>query len=176
MTTDPVEQLAGLLREAKAVPRIVTSRIARSAFYDAAYRACVVALTMRQCAKEVGGVLEMNDQKLRLFQFVAVHRALLGPLRTWVAARRSGRAMSILEWSGLPSGYSTDTTYGALLRYLTATGELCHVSTKVSWARDPDAYLTQLVALADDNTLFTPEREVLSELAAVKLTTGMLQE
>lgn len=175
MPNDPVQKLEELLVQGSISPRIDANRIARSSFYDAAYRTCVIAMVLKRCGESTDRGYAFNHQKLRLFQFVAVHRGLLAPLQEWSVAFRADRPVSLLEWAGLPSGYATDPTYDRVLGYLLATGHFVQQGERIIWTNGPaETFIDELVRSSDDGGLFRAERRAIETLAVTKLTKGML--
>lgn len=173
---DPVKELASLLREANAVPRLSPERMVRSSFYDAVYRACITGLAIRECGRRVLSAWSLNDQLLRLYQFTAIHRGLLKPLQEWAAARRSGTLTPLQEWARFPAGYATDTIHDGVVTYLLATGQLRRDRTTLVLDELPTStFLWSLLRAVDAATLFPSERLALVELRQSGITLGMLR-
>lgn len=172
---DPLRQLSELLREGNAVPRLRPERIVGSSIYDAVYRAGVIALTIQTCGRHGDGQASLHEQILRLFQFVAVHPALLRPLQHWVAERQAGNLAPFDEWAKFPAGYATDALYDQVLTYLLAAHHLRRERAQISLAQAAATpFLVELLKYIESNQLFAPERAVLNHLRGVKVTLGML--
>lgn len=173
---DPLRQLSELLREGKAVPRLRPERIVGSSIYDAVYRVGVIALTIQTCGRSGDGQASLHEQFLRLFQFVAVHPALLRPLKNWVTERRAGNLVPFDEWATFPAGYATDGLYDQVLTYLLASHHLRREGAQIALSLDAGTpFLVELLTYIEANELFAPERAVLNHLRGVKVTLGMLQ-
>lgn len=176
MTIDAVQQLTDLLREAKAVPRLRAEAVMASAIYDPVYRATILALTLHKCGKTGSDrSLSLADPKLKLFQFVAVHRHLLPSLRGWVRAHAEGQRPSLDGWALFPRGYAADSLYERLVTYLVATGELRRDGNNLVGSFDDQALLGRIIAAAETAAAFQQERATLAELGSTQITLGMLR-
>lgn len=175
MASDPVVELTALLREAKAVPRIREESFALSAVYDSTYRALMVGLALDICGKQRVNANEpcLHDAKLKLFQFIAVHPELMPSFRGWLRAHQEGERPSLDGWARFPRGYAADTLYERVVSYLVATGELGRDGSQV-WRRQGEGLLSNVIRVAVAGDAFAREREILRELATVKLTMKML--
>lgn len=176
MASDPVIELVELLREAKAVPRLVPERISRSPLYDPAYRAILLVLTLKLCGKRDGEVFSLNHQKLRLFQFVALHDALLDPMREWISARKAGSLVPLEQWARFPSGYAADTVFDDVVTYLEATEQVKRESTRIVYnSEETGGRLARAIAEVEEHNLFAAERAVLQQLASTSIPLNLLK-
>lgn len=174
--SDAAHRLVALLREAKATPRLNADAVAPSAVYDAGYRAAVIAMTLRTCGTVLeSGQLSLADPKLKLFQFIAVHRHLLEPLRAWIAMHQHGSGPSLDGWRMFPRGYASDSIYERLTVYLAASGNVRRVGTNIVARADAGSVLGKLLSVVEREQAFQDEQAVLTELASMRVTLRMLR-
>lgn len=175
MSIDAVQQLVALLREAKAVPRLRANAVGPSSIYDPLYRTVIIGLALRLCGKKATeSEVTLAGPRLKLFQFVAVHRHLLPSLRGWVTAHETGRRPNLEEWTSFPRGYVADSLYERIVTYLVATGELRPEGKNLVGSLDARCLLGRLVVAVDANSAFEGERSTLIELSQTRITLGML--
>lgn len=177
--SDPWQDLATLLREAKAVPRLRAESIIPSSIYDPLYRVVTIGLAMRACGKASPdtGLPMLNAAKLKLCQFVAIRPQLLPSLRDWISAHEGGERPSLDGWAQFPRGYAADSLHESVLTYLVAIGELVREGHNlyVTKLESKPGLLSRLVETVDQMDTFQGERKVLQELSTMRITLKMLR-
>lgn len=170
--SDPMRELAAVLREVGASPRVRTNRIARSTLYDLDYHialiACAFVITAGDKAARSHRVIA---HWLKVLQFVAVRPTILPDFKVW-AGTWQRRGLDI--WQKMPRGYLGDTTHDHTVEFLIVGGVL---------ARDGDALIAgnnfgRLQHVYDDlvaRNLLLTEREALRELSDIHVNKTLLK-
>jgi hypothetical protein len=173
--SDPIEKLAGLLKESQVKPLLVPSRLAPSPIYDLEYRSSVIAMIFQKFAKpfDDGEERRMLASKLKLLQFVTVRPWLLPAIEEWSSASAQG-SLELTYSVRIRRGFLSDTAHEDVIDYLSACGILLrHGDHLVSGHRAEE--LEKIVAVAVEHSLFGDELRMVSDLAKVRLTTSMLE-
>ena len=159
--SDPVLELAAVLREAGASARVRPERIARSTLYDLDYHVAVIACVFVITAEKSQRVVA---HWLKLLQFIAVRPSLLSDFQIWAGTRRH---QDLDTWQKMPRGYLGDSMHDRTVELLVAAGvisregdELCAGSRFADLRRIYD----DLVA----RNLLRSERSTLVELARAR--------
>ena len=101
--SDPLSELAAVLREIGASARVRPERIVRSTLYDLDYHvaliACVFFITTVDVAAKTHRVVA---HWLKILQFIAVRPSLLSDFETWAGTRRH---QNLDTWQMMPRGY-----------------------------------------------------------------------
>jgi hypothetical protein len=170
-----IHQLAALLQDGKAEPVIVPSRLAPSAIYDVEYRTVVVALVFERFAKPAGltGHQKMSSARLKLLQFITLRPWLLPAVREWSdAGKQSGFAFG--HPMRIRRGFLSDSAHDDLINYLIACGQLTRLETQIVSGTN-GSVLTDIARSIVEHTLFVSERNVIEQLAGIKITIEMLE-
>jgi len=170
--SDPVRELAAVLREAGAGPRVRPERIARSTLYDLDYHvaliACVFFITIGDGAARSHRVVA---HWLKVLQFIAVRPSLLADFLIWAGTRRH---QDLDTWQRMPRGYLGDSTHDRTVELLVAGGVL---------AREGDELIaggrfSDLRRIYDDlvaRSLLRSERATLLKLAHTRVNKTLLK-
>lgn len=170
--TDPVRELAAVLREAGASARVRPERIAKSTLYDLDYHvaliACVFFIT---ASNEAASTLRVVAHWLKILQFIAVRPSLLPEFQNWAGTRRH---QDLDTWQKMPRGYLGDNTHDRTVELLVAGGVL---------VREGDALVAgsgfaALRRIYDDlvgRSLLRAERATLIELARTRVNKALLK-
>jgi hypothetical protein len=170
--SDPVRELAVVLREAGASARVRPERIVRSTLYDLDYHvaliACVFFITARD---EAASSYRVVAHWLKILQFIAVRPSLLPDFQIWAGTRRH---QDLDTWQKMPRGYLGDNTHDRTVEMLVAGGVL---------AREDDALVAgsrfaDLRRMYDDlveGDLLRSERAALVELARARVNKTLLK-
>lgn len=170
--SDPVRELAAVLREAGANPRVRLERIVRSTLYDLDYHVALIACVFFiAVGNEAASPHRVVAHWLKILQFVAVRRTLLPDFQIWAGTRRHP---DLDTWQKMPRGYLGDSTHDRTVELLVATGVV---------AREGDALVagsrfTALRRIYDDlvaRDLLRSERATLLELARARVNRTLLK-
>ena len=89
MSSSKVQQLAELLRETGAKPRVSPDRVVRSTLYDLDYHVALIACVFFIASEHrTDGTRSLVAHWLKILQFIAVRPALLPDFLRWSRARR----------------------------------------------------------------------------------------
>lgn len=170
---DPrLEELANLLREAGASPRISPERIVRSTLYDLEYHVGVIACAFVSLAEE-----RLDHSKvvvahwLKLLQFVAVRPALLPAFMRWAKARRRP---DLDSWQRMPRGYLGDRTHDRTVEYLVASNVLVRETDKLA-SGVRFGVLTAMYQQIAQKEMFKSERDTLHQLSALPVNLTLIR-
>ncbi|HEY6421355.1 MAG TPA: hypothetical protein VIX59_20340 [Candidatus Binataceae bacterium] len=170
---DPVHELAVLLAEVGARPRLEPQRIAPSTLYDTHYHLAVVACAFGDDAKPgQDGRRRILAPWLKLLQFVAARPQLAPDLRAWAGTRRNA---DLDTWRRMPRGYVGDRTHDGIVEFLVAAGILDRDKPNQLVAGRLVGLLDALYDRIKATNLFTNERRVLEELRVVHASRTMLE-
>ena len=169
---DRVQELALLLREIGAAPKLANDRVVRSTLYDLDYHVAIIA-----CAFTINGKRHTDDTVrivshwLKLLQFIAARPRLLSDFQSWAGNRRRPNVDS---WQMMPRGYLGDRTHDRVIDLLVAGGILFRAAEDViSGSRF--AVLENLYARIVASDILTSERSALTELARTAVNKTMLR-
>lgn len=170
--SDPVRELAAMLREAGASARVRPERIARSTLYDLDYHVALIG-----CVFFIAGVDETPSSYrvvahwLKLLQFVAVRPSLLSDFQIWAGRRRH---QDLDTWQRMPRGYLGDSTHDRTVDLLVAGGVLVRKEDAlVGGSRFADLRRIYDDLVARD--LLRSERATLIELARARMNKTLLK-
>lgn len=166
--SDPVQELAAVLREVGASPRVRADRVVRSTLYDLDYRVALIACVFFIARANTRRVVA---HWLKILQFVAVRPTLLPSFQVWAATRRH---QDLDTWQKMPRGYLGDNTHDRTVELLVAAGVL---------AREGDELLeggrfAELRELYDDlvaRDLLRSERATLLKLSNTRVNKTLLK-
>lgn len=170
--SDPLRELAEVLREVGASARVRPERILPSTLYDLDYHVALIA-----CVFFVGADGESANSRrmvahwLKILGFIAVRPSLLSDFQIWAGTRRH---QNLDTWQKMPRGYLGDTTHDRTVELLVAGGVL---------ARDGDELVAggrfdDLRQVYDDlvaRNLLHSERATLIELSLTRPNKTLLQ-
>jgi hypothetical protein len=170
--SDPVGELAAVLRETGASARVRPERIARSTLYDLDYHvaliACVFFIT---AADETATPRQVVAHWLKILQFIAVRPSLLLDFQIWAGTRRH---QELDTWQRMPRGYLGDSTHDRTVELLVASGVLLREGD----ALVPGSRFADLRRIYDDlmaRDLLRSERATLFELARARVNKTLLK-
>jgi len=171
--TSAIEKLSALLQSSQAQPRLHTERVVPSAIYDLDYRVFVIAAAFEIHAKEVPPIARrIRAAKLQLLQFIAIRPRLLDVIRKWSAADDDEE--KTFDAHDLRRGFLGDRMFDSVVTFLVARGALVWMNGHVAEGSNV-ALLSNIYRAAVNAGLFVSERQVLTELAAVRVTVNMLE-
>lgn len=170
--SDPVLELAVVLQEAGASPRVRLERIARSTLYDLDYHialiACVFFVTV---GDESIRPHRLVAHWLKILQFIAVRPSLLSDFQIWAGTRRR---QELDTWQKMPRGYLGDTTHDRTVELLVAGGVLAREGDELI----PGNRFADLRIIYNDlagNDLLKSERATLRELTHAQVNKTLLR-
>ena len=169
---DPLLELAAVLREAAASPRVRPERIVRSTLYDMDYHVALIACVFFIIAEgEAATSHRVVAHWLKMLQFIAVRPALLRNFQIWAATRRQ---QDLDTWQKMPRGYLGDTTHDHTVELLVAGGVLVREGDElIAGSRFAD-----LRRIYDDliaRNLLGSERATLLELSRTRVNKTLLK-
>jgi len=169
---DPVGELAALLQEVGASPRVRPERVVRSTLYDLDYHialiACVFSIT---AGNESASSHRVVAHWLKILQFIAVRPTLLPNFQMWASTRRH---QDLDTWQKMPRGYLGDTTHDSTVELLVAGGVLVRESDELVAA----GRFAELRRIYDDlvaRNLLLSERATLLELSHTRVNKTLLK-
>ena len=170
--SDPVRELAAVLREAGASARVRPERIVRSTLYDLDYHVALIACVFFITAgDEAVSRHRVVAHWLKILQFVAVRPSLLPGFQIWADTRRH---QDLDTWQKMPRGYLGDSTHDRTVELLIAGGVLARKGDElVAGSR-----LTELRRIYDDlvaRNLLHSERATLLELSNTRVNKTLLK-
>jgi len=169
---NPMQELAALLREVGASPRVRPERVVRSTLYDLDYHVALIACVFFIASgSEVASTRRLVAHWLKILQFVAVRPTLLPNFTVWATTRRN---QDLDTWQLMPRGYVGDSTHDRTVELLVAGGVL---------VREGDALVagsrfTDLQRVYDDllsRDLLRSERATLLALSAIRENKTLLK-
>jgi hypothetical protein len=170
--SDPLRELAAVLREAGASARVRPERIVRSTLYDLDYHVALIACVFFIAAgDEAASSRRVVSHWLKILEFIAVRPSLLPDFQIWAGMRRH---QDLDTWQRMPRGYLGDSTHDRTVELLVAGGML---------AREGDALVAgsrfaDLRRIYDDlvaGNLLSSERATLLELSHTRVNKTLLQ-
>jgi hypothetical protein len=170
--SDPVRELAAVLREIGASPRVRPERIARSTLYDLDYHVALIACVFFIAAGDATvGLRRMVAHWLKILQFIAVRPTLLPDFQIWASTRRH---QDLDTWQRMPRGYLGDSTHDRTVELLVAVGVLAREGEElVAGSRFADLRKVYEDLVARD--LLRLERETLIKLACTRVNKTLLK-
>ena len=166
-----VQQLAELLRETGAKPRVSPDRVVRSTLYDLDYHVALIACVFFIASEpRTDGTRSVVAHWLKILQFIAVRPALLPDFLRWSRARRHPDLDMLQE---MPRGYLGDRTHDRTVELLVATKVLHRTADSLiggeSFARLETLYLDILA-----KGLLRSEREALQTMSHLPVNKTLL--
>jgi len=120
--SDPVRDLAAVLREAGASARVRPERVVRSTLYDLDYHVALISCVFFITAgDEAVSRHRVVAHWLKILQFIAVRPSLLADFQIWAGTRRH---QDLDTWQRMPRGYLGDETHDRTVELLVAGGLL----------------------------------------------------
>ncbi len=168
-----IEKLSALLQSSQARPRLHTERVVPSAIYDLDYRVFVIAAAFEIHAKEAPRIgRRIRATKLQLLQFIAIRPRLLDVIRRWSAS--DDVEEDTFDAHDLRRGFLGDRMFDSVVTFLVARGALVWMNGHFA-AGSNVALLSNTYQAAENAGLFASERQVLAELAGIRVTVDMLE-
>lgn len=166
-----VQQLAELLRETGAKPRVSPDRVVRSTLYDLDYHVALIACVFFIASEpRTDGTRSVVAHWLKILQFIAVRPGLLQDFLRWSRARRRP---DLDTWQRMPRGYLGDRTHDRTVELLVATKVLHRTADSLiggeGFARLETLYL-DIVA----KDLLRSEREALHTMSRLTVNRTLL--
>ena len=170
--SDPVRELAALLREAGASARVRPERIAKSTLYDLDYHVALIACVFFITANnEAASTRRVVAHWMKILQFVAVRPSLLPDFQNWAGTRRH---QDLDTWQKMPRGYLGDTTHDRTVELLVAGGVLIREDDALV-AGSSFAVLKKIYEDLVGRDLLRSERTTLTELAQTRVNKTLLK-
>lgn len=170
--TDPVRELAALLREVGASARVRPERIARSTLYDLDYHVALISCVFMIVAGHgTASAPRVVAHWLKILQFVAVRPSLLPGFQIWATTRRH---QELDTWQKMPRGYLGDSTHDRTVELLIAGGVLVREEDALV-AGNRFADLERIYSELVGSDLLRSERETLKVLASVPVNKTLLK-
>jgi hypothetical protein len=169
--SDKVQQLAELLRETGAKPRVSPDRVVRSTLYDLDYHIALIASVFFIASEpRTDGTRSVVAHWLKILQFIAARPALLPDFVRWSRARRRP---DLDTWQKMPRGYLGDRTHDRTVELLVATKVLHRTADSLvggeSFSRLETLYLDILA-----KGLLRSEREALETMSHLSVNKTLL--
>jgi hypothetical protein len=166
-----VQQLAELLRETGAKPRVSSDRVVRSTLYDLDYHVALIACVFFIASESrTDGARSVVAHWLKILQFIAVRPGLLPDFLRWSGARRRP---DLDTWQKMPRGYLGDRTHDRTVELLVATKVLYRTADALvggeSFSRLETIYLDILA-----KGLLRSEREALQTMSRLSVNRTLL--
>jgi hypothetical protein len=170
--SDPVRELAAVLREVGASPRVRPERIVRSTLYDLDYHVALIACVFFIVAgNEAAGSHRVVAHWLKILQFIAVRPSLLPDFQIWAGTRRH---QDLDTWQKMPRGYLGDSTHDRTVELLVAGGVLSREGDElIAGSRFSDLRRVYDDLLASN--LLGSERATLLELTHTRVNKTLLK-
>ncbi len=170
--SDPVQELATVLREAGVSPRVRPERIVRSTLYDLDYHVALIACVFFVSADDdASRSPQVVAHWLKVLQFVAVRPSLLPNFQVWASTRRH---QDLDTWQLMPRGYLGDSTHDRTVELLIAGGVLAREGdTLIAGSRFFDLRRTYNDLVGID--LLRSERVTLLELSRTRTNKTLLK-
>lgn len=170
-SSDKVQQLAELLREAGAKPRVSPDRVVRSTLYDLDYHVALVACVFFIASEpRTDGTRTLVAHWLKLLQFIAARPSLLPDFLRWSRARRRP---DLDTWQRMPRGYLGDRTHDRAVELLVASKVLFRTADSLMGG-DDFARLETLYRDILDRGLLRSEREALQTMSRLPANKTLL--
>ena len=170
--SDPVKELAELLREVGASARVRPERIARSTLYDLDYHVALIACVFFITAgDELARPHSVVAHWLKILQFITVRPSLLPDFQMWAGTRRQ---QNLDTWQMMPRGYLGDKTHDRTVELLVAGGVLARDGDKLV----ASSRIADLRRIYDDivgRNLLCSERSTLLELSHNRVNKTLLK-
>jgi hypothetical protein len=166
-----VQQLADLLREAGAKPRVSPDRVVRSTLYDLDYHIALIACVFFIVSEQrTDGTRSVVAHWLKILQFIAVRPALLPDFLRWARTRRRP---DLDTWQLMPRGYLGDRTHDRTVEFLVATNVL-HRTADSLIGGEAFAGLHALYHDVMAKGLLRSEREALQTMSSLPVNKTLL--
>jgi hypothetical protein len=167
-----IEKLSALLQSSQAKPSLRTERVVPSAMYDLDYRVFVIAAAFEIHAKEAPPIARrILATRLQLLQFIAIRPRLLGVIRRWSTDDDEDKTFDAHDQR---RGFLGDRMFDSVVTFLVARGALVWMNSHLA-AGSNVALLSDVYEAAVNAGLFASERQVLADLAGVRVTVNMLE-
>jgi hypothetical protein len=168
-----IEKLSALLQSSQAKPSLRTERVVPSAIYDLDYRVFVIAAAFEIHAKEAPPIgRRILATRLQFLQFIAIRPRLLDVIRRWSADDKDEE--KTFDAHDLRRGFLGDRMFDSVVTFLVARGALVWMNGHLA-AGSNVALLSNVYKAAVSSGLFASERQVLADLAGVRVTVNMLE-
>ena len=168
----PVQQLADVLRESGASPRVKADSIVRSTLYDLDYHVALISCVFMIAADEdTANSRTIVAHWLKIIQFIAVRPTLLLDFQDWAKARRFP---DLETWQKMPRGYLGDNTHDRTVELLVAKKILIRTGDKLSNG-ERFIELRQLYENIVAKDIFRSERFTLLELGRTAVNKTLLK-
>ena len=169
--SDKVQQLAELLRETGAKPRVSPDRVVRSTLYDLDYHIALIASVFFIASEpRTDGTRSVVAHWMKILQFIAARPVLLPDFVRWSRARRRP---DLDTWQKMPRGYLGDRTHDRTVELLVATKVLHRTADSLvggeSFSRLETLYLDILA-----KGLLRSEREALETMSHLSVNKTLL--
>ena len=166
-----VHQLAGLLRETGARPRVSSGRVVRSTLYDLDYHLALIACVFFTASERpTDGPRRVVAHWLKILQFIAMRPLLLQDFLQWAQARRRP---DLDVWQKMPRGFLGDRTHDRTVELLVARGVLHRTGDSLIGGED-FGLLEDLHRQVVARDLFRPEREALERMSLLRVNKTLL--
>lgn len=171
MPSTKVQELAELLRESGAQPRVSPDRVVRSTLYDLDYHVALIS-----CVFFIASQNRTDDTRsvvahwLKILQFIAVRPSLLPDFLRWARTRRRP---DLDTWQKMPRGYLGDLTHDRTVELLVATEVLHRTADSLIGG----ANFWRLEALYQDivtRNLLVSERDALHTMSSLPVNRTLL--
>ncbi len=166
--SDPVQELAAMLREVGASPRVRPEHVVRSTLYDLDYHMALIACVFFITA---AGSRRIVAHWLKILQFIAVRPSLLPSFESWASTRRQ---QDLDTWQTMPRGYLGDNTHDRTVELLVAGGVLLREGDElVDGGRFAELQRVYSDLLAKN--ILRSERETLLKLSNIRVNKTLLK-
>lgn len=171
MPSAKVQQLAELLRESAAKPRVSPDRVVRSTLYDLDYHVALIACVFFIAFESrTDGTRSVVAHWLKILQFIAVRPLLLPDFLRWARTRRRP---DLDTWQKMPRGYLGDHTHDRTVELLVATRVLHRTADALMGGPNfgtLEALYRDIVA----RNLLVSEREALETMSSIAVNRTLL--
>ena len=171
MPSPKVQQLAELLRETGAKPRVSPDRVVRSTLYDLDYHVALIACVFFIASEgRTDGTRSVIAHWLKILQFIAVRPSLLPDFLRWARTRRRP---DLDTWQQMPRGYLGDRTHDRTVELLVAM-QVLHRSADALVGGDNFGRLEALYRDIVTRNLLASEREALQTMSTLPVNRTLL--
>ena len=171
MPSAKVQELAELLRESGAKPRVSPDRVVRSTLYDLDYHIALIACVVFIASdRRTDGTRRVVAHWLKILQFIAVRPSLLPDFLRWARARRRP---DLDTWQKMPRGYLGDRTHDRTVELLVAT-KVLHRTADALVGGDNFVRLEALYRDIVARNLLISERDALQTMSTIPVNRTLL--
>ena len=151
------------------------SRLAPSSIYDVEYRTAIVALVFERFAKPPSPAdhRKMSSARLKLLQFVTLRPWLLPVIERWGDSGEQG-SLALSRSLRIRRGFLSDTAHDDVVNYLVACEVFLRKEAQLIGGKNAKA-LKDIAKSITETDLFASERNVIGQLANIKISNGMLE-